>query len=130
MAPPARHMSMLRAYTPADALTIGNARCGTIAIFLCLEHLASGDTRLLWVACLLMLLALVCDVLDGYVARLDSPVRAALWSSWPDLSLGAHLVGAPRIYPRQHWANYPCRKDRGPPGDSGSRAVFWRQLIE
>ena len=43
-------MSMLRSYTPADALTIGNASCGTIAIFLCLEYLASGDTRLLWIA--------------------------------------------------------------------------------
>jgi hypothetical protein len=27
-----RHLSMLRSYTAADALTIGNASCGTIAI--------------------------------------------------------------------------------------------------
>ena len=43
-----RHMSMLRSYTPADALTIGNAACGTIAIFLCLDYLAAGGPRVLW----------------------------------------------------------------------------------
>ena len=68
---PRRHLSMLRSYTPADALTIGNAACGTIAIFLCLNYLAEDNRRLLWTAFLLLPLALVCDVLDGYVARLD-----------------------------------------------------------
>jgi len=66
-----RHLSLLRSYTPADALTIGNAACGTLAIFLCLDYLAQGRTRLLWTAFLLLPLALVCDVLDGYVARLN-----------------------------------------------------------
>jgi CDP-diacylglycerol---serine O-phosphatidyltransferase len=65
---------MLRSYTPADLLTIGNASCGTIALFLCLEYQASGRAMLVWVACGLLPLALVCDVLDGYVARL-SPTR-------------------------------------------------------
>ena len=60
---------MLRSYTAADALTIGNASCGTIAIFLCLDYLASGNPRLLWYAFILLPLALVCDVLDGIVAR-------------------------------------------------------------
>jgi CDP-diacylglycerol---serine O-phosphatidyltransferase len=64
-------MSMLRSYAPADALTIGNAACGTIAIFLCLDYLAEGRARFLWTAFLLLPLALVCDVLDGYVARLN-----------------------------------------------------------
>jgi len=62
---------MLRSYTPADFLTIGNAACGTIAIFLCLDYLASDNRRFLWTAFLLLPMALVCDVLDGYVARLD-----------------------------------------------------------
>jgi CDP-diacylglycerol--serine O-phosphatidyltransferase len=84
--PPARHMSMLRSYTPADALTIANASCGTIAIFLCLEYLASGDTRLLWIACLLMPLALVCDVLDGYVARLSTTRQSRLGADLDSLS--------------------------------------------
>ena len=60
---------MLRSYTAADALTIGNASCGTIAIFLCLDYLASGNPRLLWYAFILLPAALVCDVLDGIVAR-------------------------------------------------------------
>ena len=73
-----RHLSMLRSYTPADALTIGNAACGTIAIFLCLNYLAEGDRGLLWTAFLLLPLALVCDVLDGYVARLNRRRQSAL----------------------------------------------------
>ncbi len=60
---------MLRSYTAADALTIGNASCGTIAIFLCLDYLASGNPRLLWYTFILLPAALVCDVLDGIVAR-------------------------------------------------------------
>jgi CDP-diacylglycerol---serine O-phosphatidyltransferase len=64
-----RHMTMLRSYTAADVLTLGNAACGTIAIFLCLDFLAANDRRFLWFAFLLLPLALICDVLDGYVAR-------------------------------------------------------------
>ena len=60
---------MLRSYTAADALTIGNASCGTISIFLCLDYVATGNARLMWLAFALLPLALVCDVLDGYVAR-------------------------------------------------------------
>ncbi len=71
MSAPRRHLSMLRSYTPADALTIGNAACGTIAIFLCLDYLATGSRSYLWAVFLLLPLALVCDVLDGYVARLN-----------------------------------------------------------
>ncbi len=63
------HLSMLRSYTAADGLTIANASCGTVAIFLCLDYVATGNPRFLWVAFLLLPLALVCDVLDGYVAR-------------------------------------------------------------
>src|SRR6187200_2556233 len=73
-----RHMSMLRSYTPADALTIGNATCGTIAIFLCLDYLATDERRFLWSAFLLLPGALVCDVLDGYVARLNKTRQSRL----------------------------------------------------
>src|SRR5262245_51822280 len=66
-----RHLSMLRSYTPADALTLGNAACGTIAIFLCLNYLADNNRRILAIAFVVLPLALLCDVLDGYVARLD-----------------------------------------------------------
>ena len=71
------HMSMLRSYTPADALTIGNAAFGTIAIFLCLDFLATDSRRFLWLAFFLLPTALACDVLDGYVARL-SPNRQSI----------------------------------------------------
>jgi len=67
---------MLRSYTPADLFTIGNATCGTIAIFLCLDYLATDERRYLWTAFVLLPLALACDLLDGYVARLN-PGRAS-----------------------------------------------------
>ena len=60
---------MIRSYTAADALTIGNASCGTIAIFLCLDFVATSSPRYLWMAFILLPLALVCDVLVGFVAR-------------------------------------------------------------
>ncbi|MEO6237156.1 MAG: CDP-diacylglycerol--serine O-phosphatidyltransferase [Vicinamibacterales bacterium] len=69
---------MLRSYTAADVFTIGNAACGTIAIFLCLDYLADDNRRFLWAAFLLLPLALVFDVLDGYVARLDSTHQSFL----------------------------------------------------
>ena len=84
--PPRRHMSLLRSYTPADLLTIGNAGCGTIAIFLCLEYMAFGDHRRLWIAMLLLPLALVCDVLDGYVARLDRSRQSRLGADLDSLA--------------------------------------------
>jgi CDP-diacylglycerol--serine O-phosphatidyltransferase len=73
-----RHLSMLRSYTAADALTIGNASCGTIAIFLCLDYVATGSARYLWMAFFLLPTALVCDVLDGYVARTQKGRQSVL----------------------------------------------------
>jgi CDP-diacylglycerol--serine O-phosphatidyltransferase len=64
-----KHLSMLRSYTAADVLTIGNASCGTICLFLCLDYVATGSNRYIAVAVLLLPLALVFDVLDGWVAR-------------------------------------------------------------
>ena len=59
---------MLRALSLADAFTVANAAAGTLALFVCLQHLDGG-----WVpieaAFALLPLALVCDVLDGRVAR-------------------------------------------------------------
>jgi CDP-diacylglycerol--serine O-phosphatidyltransferase len=79
-------MSMLRSYTAADALTIGNAACGTIAIFLCLDYLAADHRRFLWTAFLLLPLALICDVLDGYVARLDTRRQSVLGADLDSLA--------------------------------------------
>jgi CDP-diacylglycerol---serine O-phosphatidyltransferase len=79
-------MSMLRSYTWADAMTVGNAACGTIAIFLCLEYLASGRPELVWGAMALMPAALVFDVLDGYVARLDRTRQSRLGADLDSLA--------------------------------------------
>lgn len=73
-----RHLSMLRSYSPADALTIGNAACGMVAIFQCVTYLADADRRLLWAPFVMLPLALICDVLDGYVARLTPRRQSAL----------------------------------------------------
>jgi CDP-diacylglycerol--serine O-phosphatidyltransferase len=77
---------MLRSYTTADAFTIGNAACGTIAIFLCLDYLDTGRDRLLWIAFVLLPLALVLDLLDGYVARLDRAHRSTLGADLDSLA--------------------------------------------
>jgi len=84
--PSRRHMSMLRSYTAADALTIGNAACGTIAIFLCLDYLAADNRRFLWTAFLLLPLALIFDVLDGYVARLNRRRQSLLGADLDSLA--------------------------------------------
>ena len=81
-----RHLSMLRSYTAADAFTIGNAACGTIAIFLCLDYLATGSRQLLWTAFILLPLALAFDVLDGYVARLASKRQSRLGADLDSLA--------------------------------------------
>src|SRR6187401_2097672 len=64
-----RHLSMLRSYTTADLFTIGNATCGTLSIFLCLNFIAEGRNRFLWIAFLLLFAALFFDIFDGYCAR-------------------------------------------------------------
>ncbi len=77
---------MIRSYTWADLLTIGNASCGTIAIFLCLDYLATGTPKFLWTAFVLLPAALVCDVLDGYVARLDKKRQSVLGADLDSLA--------------------------------------------
>jgi CDP-diacylglycerol--serine O-phosphatidyltransferase len=81
-----RHLSMLRSYTAADAFTIGNATCGTICIFLCLDYLALDNRRLLWIAFFLLPLALLFDVLDGYVARINPGRQSLLGADLDSLS--------------------------------------------
>ena len=61
--------SMLRTYTLADLFTLINAGCGTVAIFLCLNYATENEKRFLWIAFILIPAALICDSLDGYVAR-------------------------------------------------------------
>jgi CDP-diacylglycerol---serine O-phosphatidyltransferase len=81
-----RHLSMLRSYTLADAFTIGNAACGTVSMFLCLDFLATADRRFLWAAFVLLPTALLCDVLDGYVARLNPRRQSRLGADLDSLA--------------------------------------------
>lgn len=77
---------MLRSYTAADALTIANATCGTICIFLCLDYIAADNRTLLWIAFFLLPLALAFDLLDGYVARLNTTRQSILGADLDSLS--------------------------------------------
>src|SRR5688500_6048339 len=81
-----RHISMIRSYTWADLLTIGRASRGTISIFLCLDYLATGNPRFVWAAFFLLPAALVCDVLDGYVARLNKKRQSVLGADLDSLA--------------------------------------------
>ena len=83
---PRRSPSMIRSYTPADALTIANASCGTIAIFLCLDYMAFDDHLRVWIAIALLPAALVFDILDGYVARLNPTRQSVLGADLDSLS--------------------------------------------
>jgi CDP-diacylglycerol--serine O-phosphatidyltransferase len=79
-------MSMLRSYTWADVLTIANASCGTIAVFLCLDYIATGNRQFLWAAFILLPAALVFDMFDGYVARLDQRRQSVLGADLDSLA--------------------------------------------
>ena len=64
-----RHFTMLREFQLADWFTLGNAFCGTGAIFAAMRYLDEGLVRdLLWGMALIPL-AFVFDALDGRVAR-------------------------------------------------------------
>src|SRR3982074_9146 len=63
------HFSMIRSFHLADLFTIGNAFCGVTAIFEAMKFLGTHDTRHLYLAALLIPVALVFDVLDGRIAR-------------------------------------------------------------
>lgn len=60
---------MVRTLVLADVITLGNASCGTAAVLACVSFVASGAKRAILAAFLLLPVALVCDVLDGSVAR-------------------------------------------------------------
>ena len=64
-----RHFSMLREFHLADWFTLGNAFCGTGAVFAAMRFLQDGrQSDLLWGMALIPL-AFVFDALDGKIAR-------------------------------------------------------------
>ena len=86
-----RHFSMIRTFTAADFVTLGNGFSGAGAILAQMQYLATGESRWLWVAFALMPLALVLDTLDGRIARWrfkSSPLGADLDSLADVISFG------------------------------------------
>lgn len=67
--PRQRHFSMLRDFQLADWFTLGNAVCGTGAVFAAMRFLQDGVVRDLLLGMALIPLAFIFDVLDGRVAR-------------------------------------------------------------
>jgi CDP-diacylglycerol---serine O-phosphatidyltransferase len=64
-----RHFSMIRSFHVADLFTMANGFCGVDAIFEAMKYLGTRETRHIYVAALLVPVALVFDVLDGRIAR-------------------------------------------------------------
>lgn len=64
-----RHFSMLRDFQLAEWFMLGNAFCGTGAVFAAMRYLQDGSARDLLVGMALIPLAFVFDALDGRVAR-------------------------------------------------------------
>ncbi len=64
-----RHFSMFRDFHLADWFTLGNAFCGTGAVFAAMRFLQEGNMRDLMVGMALIPLAFVLDALDGRIAR-------------------------------------------------------------
>ncbi len=60
---------MLRSFALADFITLANAACGTAAILLCVSYVEARDRATMWTTFVLFPIALICDVLDGSVAR-------------------------------------------------------------
>jgi CDP-diacylglycerol---serine O-phosphatidyltransferase len=66
---PPKHFSLIRSFHLADLFTIANGFCGVGAIFKAMTFLNTQDARHIYVAALLIPLALLFDVLDGRIAR-------------------------------------------------------------
>ncbi|PQV50098.1 CDP-diacylglycerol--serine O-phosphatidyltransferase [Paraburkholderia sp. BL21I4N1] len=60
---------MIREFHLADWFTLGNAVCGTSALFSIISYIASADVLHVYYAAALIFAALVFDVLDGRIAR-------------------------------------------------------------
>jgi CDP-diacylglycerol---serine O-phosphatidyltransferase len=65
-----RPPSLLRTFSAADVLTLGNGLCGAGALLALLQHVDTEAARWLWVAFTLFPLAALLDFADGRVARL------------------------------------------------------------
>ncbi|WP_277186783.1 phosphatidylcholine/phosphatidylserine synthase [Caballeronia sp. BR00000012568055] len=64
-----KRFSMIRDFHLADWFTLGNAVCGTGALFSSMSYLDDNDVLHIYLAVALVFAALVFDVLDGRIAR-------------------------------------------------------------
>jgi len=67
--PKAKRFSMIREFHFADWFTLGNAACGTGALFSSMSFVQSGIREHIYLACALIFAALLFDILDGRIAR-------------------------------------------------------------
>jgi CDP-diacylglycerol--serine O-phosphatidyltransferase len=67
--PMARHFSMLRDFTVADFLTLGNAACGVAALFAAIAYVETSQLGHFYAAVALGPASFLFDALDGRVAR-------------------------------------------------------------
>jgi CDP-diacylglycerol--serine O-phosphatidyltransferase len=91
MKPSEKSKSMFRSLVLADLITLANASCGMAAIFLCLNRASGAHGPYFWIVFILLPLALICDILDGFVARRlasHSPLGADLDSLADVVSFG------------------------------------------
>src|SRR5262245_42322778 len=72
--PRPRHFSMIRDFQVADFLTLGNGFSGMGAILAAMKYAVSTEPWALKLAFGLLPVSLVCDVLDGRVARMRREV--------------------------------------------------------
>ena len=66
---PRKPFSMIREFHLADWFTLGNAICGTAALFSTISYVQTGNVQHLYFAGALVLAAFIFDVVDGRVAR-------------------------------------------------------------
>jgi CDP-diacylglycerol---serine O-phosphatidyltransferase len=66
---PRKSFSMIREFHLADWFTLGNAVCGTAALFSTISYVQSGSIQHIYFAAALVFAALIFDVLDGRIAR-------------------------------------------------------------
>jgi len=67
--PKKRHFSMLRDFTLADVITLGNGFSETATLLSVMKYLESGERQMLWLAFSFLPFAMVFDYADGKVAR-------------------------------------------------------------
>jgi len=89
---------MIRSLRVPDLLTLTNAACGTIAVFMCLNYLDTAERLYLWIGFAMFPAALVLDYMDGIVARhLGSP--SAWGTDLDSLSTSSPSAWRPRWWP-------------------------------